>query len=182
MLQQAGLDPRKDGAYIAAAPVSPPGCRSEYEYAELSLATPVVSTTLLARLANAVEAGLRLLSLVRMPPWSPEIRTALRARCYEMTCPSVVSGKVDTFLAATHWPWTRWKKGQIRELDIRPAVTEIICLSGRVRFALECSDIAPKPAEVIASIFGLPLVECQLLPITCTGIRMNRQTAYLGYS
>lgn len=171
MLERAGLDRRRDGAFVSAAPVSPPGCRSSYEYAELALATPSTSAGLMQRLRNALARGLHLRSVVRLMPWAPGIRGAVDVRCFETVCPGADSARAARFLAADQWPWTRWKRGAPRTVDIRPAVRELICLSGRVRFALEWHDSAPKPAEVMATVFGLPVSEAVLLPTACTGIR-----------
>lgn len=180
MLKDAGFERRADGAYITAAPVSPPGCASAHEYAELALFTPATCASLMNRLRAALDAGLRLLSVVRLPAWALDIRKALTARCHEVVCPALDASRAAAFLAAAQWPWTRWKKGQARVLDLRPAVPEMVCLSRRVRFAVECSDIAPKPAEIMASVFGMPLAEALLLPTACTGIRMARQPAHRG--
>jgi len=180
MLHRAGLDPRAHGAYITAAPMPPPGCTSAHEFAELSLSQPITCVQLMARLGRALEAGVHLLSIVRVPVWSLDIRQALRARCYEVAGARVESGQAAEFLAAPTWPWTRWKRGRARVMDVRPAVLEMVCLSGRVRFALECADTDPKPAEVMASVFGLPLAEALLLPMACTGARMVRQPVHRG--
>jgi len=184
VLERAGLEPRAHGAYIAAGPPSPPGCTSPHEYADLTLALPMTCSALANRVVNGLEAGLhaclRLRSIVRVPVWGLDIRKAIEARCFEVIHPGLSKSAVTRFMAASTWPWTRWKRGAARRLDVRGAVSEMICLSGRVRFALECTDGAPRPAEVMASVFGLPLAEALLLPTACTGVRMVRQPVHGG--
>lgn len=169
-ISRAAIASNPRDAHIVSAPPAPQGCLSTHEYADLALRVTTTCADLTEALRGAFHGGLRLIRATRLLTWMPGIRAGLIARCYEVRSPHARPDHAEAFLAAGAWPWHRWKRGTYRTLDVRTAVTDLHCMPGGAGFALRCADTAPRPAEVIAAIFGVPWAEALLLPLRCTGV------------
>jgi len=141
---------------VAFGPALSLGVESEAEYLVITCCRPIADPDgAVAAMNRFLPDGLRVLAILRDGglPEGP-VETG-----YRITAPVALDReRVDDFLARSHWEMEIVRKKGTRRFDVRPLVAELRLEDSRTVFlVLTSAQNRPtvKPAELVASIFGL---------------------------
>jgi len=148
---------------ISFSPALPVGTESMAEFLDGDLVRPLADIAeAIADLNGQLPAGLEILTIVSL---TDQTRSAARQiqTCYQVDLPTSVSvaglaTRLEEFLGQREFFLARERKGQVKQVDIRPLVSELTLSDARqVRLVLNSEPGQPgiKPLELLESLLGL---------------------------
>lgn len=155
-----GFNPQPRILFAAPLPV---GVTGDHELFDVYLDGPVTTDELIARLANALPAGVGVSAAVELPTAGQSLPALVRAAVYEATVDTsesraAIQARVDAALSATELRRERVRQGKTKRYDLRPLIhalelTERGAGSLRLRMDLR-HDVsgAGRPEEVLAAL------------------------------
>ena len=165
---------------ISFGPALPIGVASTMEFFDVYLAVPMEARRIQQRLNAVLPQGLRVLEVIEIPlnidPLSVMIKKN-RFRINNASLQSVyglsreeIAQKVRAFvMKGQFWVTRRGKKGP-RQMDIRPAVEDIVVdENGDLEMLLRCGEGGLGPVEAASFILEVSAQDVRRLPIVKTG-------------
>ncbi|HOF40087.1 MAG TPA: TIGR03936 family radical SAM-associated protein [Candidatus Hydrogenedentes bacterium] len=175
-VERAGLPVarnRRGAPRLEAGPHLAPAHTSRCEYIDFELTDPITGREFLRRLSMELPAGVDAVSARRLPPGSKNLKAAVRVLRYRVAG-DFRPEQAERFRRASSWPVVRIRKGQERCLDLRRSVARLDVGPGEVTMEIEVRvDGTPRPEEVIASVFGIPLEAALLLETERSGMLLS---------
>jgi radical SAM-linked protein len=159
---------KRPGPAAVFGPQLPPGYASDCEYFDVELAGPVSAADAIGRTAPHLPAGLALRWARRLPSSAPHLRAAVKSLTYRIRG-DFAPGCAGAFREAGSWPYCRQRAKKKQEFDLTRSVRALRVEPGGAVIEIEVRpEGLPKPAEAIASVFGLEEEAARQLP----GIRL----------
>ncbi len=166
-LHNAGLaaGPQPRHCRVQGGPALGLGHLSRCEYADVEIPTVLTAVRLREALAPHLPPGVAIVWARRLPPRAPALTEAIQLLRCRVLNTQWDAGRLAAFRAAERWPLVRVKKGQERTIDLKEFIARAAVEGHGFEYDLRARpEGAPKPHEIAASIFGLPLTEAMLLP------------------
>lgn len=175
-VERAGLPVvrnRRGAPRLETGPHLAPAHTSRCEYMDFELTDPITGREFLQRLLKELPAGVEAVSARRLPPGSKSLKAAVRVLRYRVSG-DFAPEQAERFRQAGSWPLVRIRKGRERCLDLRRSVARLDVGPGEVTMDIEVrADGTPRPEEVVASVFGIPLEAALLLKTERSGVLLS---------
>ena len=128
------------------------GYASTGEYAELLFTGAFEVSRAMASLNDALPHGMDVLGWTTVEEGAPRLSKWLQASVWDLEYPddhaAALAGAVDRLLSAAQVRVGRDRKGEITEVDLRPALADLRATDARVRAVLLHTEPPMRPQEV----------------------------------
>ncbi len=149
---------------ITAGPPLIQGQTSRCEYLDFDLGAPLTSAEFAKCLAPQFPDGVRLLWQRRVGSSVLHLKAAAQAFAYRIAG-AFDPAAVSAFHASARWPMARTKTSGLRHFDLKRSVLRLEADAEGLSLVIAVQpDGTPKPAEVVAAVFGLDLEHAASLP------------------
>lgn len=144
---------------IAFSPALALGIGSQAEYLDFDTRMPFDVARDLPEINRTLPEGVRLTAVVPIPLTAGALQDVISRARFSVRVPGGIGAEIAerarAFLAAESWCVLRRRKGQEKEVDIRPLVAGIELFEDRLEFTLKLSvQGSARPAEVLELLFG----------------------------
>jgi radical SAM-linked protein len=145
---------------VSLSPALGLGIASVAEYVDYATETPLEPERTMLAVNRALPEGLAITRLLPVDSWAPALQDVIRRARYRATSPGFaaedLAQRVADFLGRDEFVVVRERRGERKDLDIRPLVAELaVAGDGALAFTLVLApEGSPRPGEVIAALAG----------------------------
>ena len=168
----SGFHPQPKAAFGPAISV---GYESQSEYMELDLFRRVELPEITQMLNNVLPPDFELIEVKRVPLFFPSFDSLVNVAEYRIQY-SVTQEQIDALLAKSEIIIEKHKDGKVTRIDARPLIKELKIENGGLLFRIAFGPKKNvKPEKILQVLCGLDETGAKLVPITRTGLLVEKK-------